>query len=145
MFGPLVTVRPQVISGATSPGQQVCTGNFERSTSSPSMTTSWQIASLTTLGAIEMILRKIGSLDQASFRPFGGSGSLRNASSLPISRNSLTASAPMPSATRSGVPNRLPSTGMSKPVGFSKSRAGPLARKVRSQTSVISSTGDTGT
>ncbi|MNY64536.1 hypothetical protein D3C86_2016660 [compost metagenome] len=77
------------------------------------MTTSWQIASLTTLGAIEMILRKIGSLDQASFSPFGGSGSLRNASSLPISRSSLTASAPMPRATRSGVPNRLPSTGMS--------------------------------
>jgi hypothetical protein len=79
-----------------------------------------------------MILRKIGSFDQASFKPFGGSGSLRNASSLPISRSSLTDSAPMPKATRSGVPNRLPSTGMSKPVGFSNSSAGPLARRVRS-------------
>ncbi|MNG22458.1 hypothetical protein D3C84_1069400 [compost metagenome] len=77
------------------------------------MTTSWHTASLTTFGAIEMILRKIGSFDHASFKPFGGSGSLRNASSLPISRSSLTDSAPMPIATRSGVPNRLPSTGMS--------------------------------
>jgi hypothetical protein len=51
-------------------GQQVCTGNMPRSTSSPSMTTSWQTASLTTLGAIEMILRKIGSFDQASFSPW---------------------------------------------------------------------------
>src|SRR5690606_17592779 len=45
---------------------------------------------------------------------------------------------------RSGVPNRLPSTGMSYPVGFSNSSAGPPRRRVRSQTSVISSTGETG-
>ncbi len=60
-----------------------------------------------------MTFLKIGSLDQASFSPLGGSGSLRKASSLPISRSSETSSAPIPKATRSGVPNRLPSTGMS--------------------------------
>ena len=137
-------VRPQVINGPTSPGQQVCTGSLVRSTSSPSSITSWQGASLTTLGAMASTLRKIGSLLQASFRPLGGSGSLRKASSLPISRSSLTSSAPMPKATRLGVPNRLPSTGMSKPVGFSNSSAGPPLRRVRSQISVISSTGETG-
>ncbi|MCY1177086.1 hypothetical protein D9M73_173820 [compost metagenome] len=113
MFGPRVTVRPQVISGPTSPGQQVCTGSFDRSTASPSSITSWHGPSRSTFGAIDSTFLKIGSFDQASFSPFGGSGSLRKASSLPISRSSPTSSAPMPRATRSGVPNRLPSTGMS--------------------------------
>ena len=144
LFGPLVMVSPQVISGATSPGQQCWIGNLPRSTSSPSSITSWQGASLTTLGAMEMTFLKIGSLLQASFSPFGGSGSLRKASSLPISRSSETSSAPIPRATRLGVPNRLPSTGTSKPVGFSNSSAGPPLRRVRSQISVISRTGDTG-
>ena len=62
-----------------------------------------------------------------SRKPFGGSGSLRKASSLPISRRLSTESAPMPSATRCGVPNRLPSTGMVWPVGRSNSSAGPPA------------------
>lgn len=48
----------------------------------------------------------------ASFRPLGGSGSLRLARTRPISRNSLTSSAPMPKATRRGVPNRLARTGI---------------------------------
>jgi len=51
----------------------------------------------------------------------------------------------MPSATRRGVPNRLPSTGMSWPVGRLNSNAGPPARSTRSQISVISNSGDTGT
>ena len=58
-----------------------------------------------------------------------------------MSRKASTDSAPMPSATRSGVPNRLPSTGMLWPFGFSNSSAGPLARRVRSQISVISRCG----
>ena len=41
MCGPRVTVSPQVISGPTSSGQQVCTGRRARSTSSPSHTISW--------------------------------------------------------------------------------------------------------
>ena len=36
LCGPRVTVRPQVISGPASPGQQVCTGRRARSTSAPS-------------------------------------------------------------------------------------------------------------
>jgi len=44
----------------------------------------------------------------------------------------------MPSATRSGVPNRLASTGTLWPVGFSNSSAGPPRFSVRSQISVIS-------
>ena len=49
--------------------------------------------------------------------PFGGSGSLRNASSLPTSRSAAPADGlrPSRSATRCGVPNRLPSTGIARP------------------------------
>ena len=47
-------------------------------------------------------------------------------------------------ATRFGVPNRLASTGTSEPTGFSNNKAGPPARKVRSQISVISNLGSTG-
>ena len=36
LSGPRVTTSPQVMSGATSSGQQVCTGNRPRSTSVPS-------------------------------------------------------------------------------------------------------------
>ena len=39
--GPRVTVRPQVISGPASPGQQVWIGRRARSTSLPSHTISW--------------------------------------------------------------------------------------------------------
>ena len=49
----------------------------------------------------------------------------------------------MPMATRSGVPNKLASTGVSNPFGFSNKMAGPPARKVRSQISVISRLGST--
>jgi hypothetical protein len=45
---------------------------------------------------------------------------------------------PIPSATRRGVPNKFASTGMLWPAGRLNKIAGPSARKVRSQTSVIS-------
>ena len=52
----------------------------------------------------------------------------------------------MPSATRCGVPNRLPSTGMRDALsGFSNSSAGPPACSTRSQISVISRRGSTST
>ena len=41
-----------------------------------------------------------GSLSNRSRNPFGGSGSFRKASSLPTSRNAVTSSCPIPSATR---------------------------------------------
>jgi hypothetical protein len=65
---------------------------------------------------------------------------------LPVAA-AIVGSAPMamPMATRSGVPNRLASTGMAWPFGFSNSRAGPPARSTRSAISVISSTGSTST
>ena len=55
-----------------------------------------------------------------------------------MSCNASVDSAPIPNATRAVVPNRLPSTGMVWPLGFSNSSAGPPARRVRSQISVIS-------
>ena len=82
------------------------------------------------------------SFSQASIKPFGGSGSFRYASSLPdFAQRLAPIPAPMPIATRRGVPNRLPSTGMVWPLGFSNSSAGPPARNTRSQISVISRSG----
>ena len=75
--GPRVTVRPQVISGPASPGQQVWIGRRPRSTSAPSQTTSWHGADDTTFGAMLSTCFSTGSLSQASFRPLGGSGSFR--------------------------------------------------------------------
>src|SRR5688572_12614425 len=144
--GPRVTVSPHVMSGATSPGQQVCTGSRPRSTSEPSSTISWHGAALTKRGSIASTCFNSGSLSQASFHPFGGSGSLSIASSTPSSRNAFVgsgSSTPMPSATRFTVPNRLPSTGRAYPLGFSNSSAGPPALSTRSQISVISSRGST--
>src|SRR5688500_1125134 len=51
----------------------------------------------------------------------------------------------MPIATRFGVPNRFPSTGMACLLGFSNSTAGPPAFNRRSQISVISRCGSTST
>ena len=90
--------------------------------------------------------RSSGSLSQASFRPLGGSGSLSWASSVPMRRRGAchpsAGSAPMPMATRSGVPKRLASTGMAAGlppvIGRSNSKAGPPARSTRSAISVIS-------
>ena len=52
LCGPRVTVRPQVMSGPASPGQQVCTGKRARSTSAPSHTISWHGADFRSFGAI---------------------------------------------------------------------------------------------
>ena len=54
------------------------------------------------------MLRGVAAVMAArSFSPFGGSGSFRLASTRPTSRSSLTSVAPMPWATRRGVPNRF--------------------------------------
>ncbi len=145
-LGPRVTVSPQVMSGATSPGQQVWTGSRPRSTSAPSRTVSWQGADETTRGAIASTVFSNGSLSHASFQPVGGSGSFNVESSVPSSRSAAAgfpASTPMPSATRFTVPNRLPSTGTACPLGFSNNSAGPPALSTRAQTSVISRRGST--
>src|SRR3989338_389405 len=144
LLGPRVTTSPQVISGATSPGQQCWIGSLPRSTSAPSHTTSWHGSEETTLGDMESTCFNIGHFSQASFSPLGGSGSFRNASSLPTSRNAWVLSSPIPNATRRGVPNRLARTGMLCPAGFSNSNAGPCARSTRSHISVISRCGETG-
>src|SRR6266581_943726 len=146
--GPRVTVNPQVISGPASSGQHVWIGRRARSTSFPSHTTCWHGASEISFGAMCITCLPIGIQRSSTSRnPLGGSGSLRNARSFPISRSasrgSAPGSAPMARATRRVVPNRLPSTGIMWPFGFSNSKAGPPALSTRSQTSVISSFGST--
>ena len=155
LCGPRVTVRPHVISGPASPGQHVCTGRRARSTSAPSHTTSWHGPDERTFGAMSSTFMNTGRVFcHASFRLFGGSGSLRNASRRPISRSASrqsSPSTPIARATRCGVPNRLPSTGIvppsgarNVPTGFSNSSAGPPLLSTRSHSSVISSFGSTG-
>ena len=79
-----------------------------------------------------------------SLNPLGASGSFRAASASPKGRRPRSSDTPIAFATRSGVPNRLPSTGMVWPTGRSKRIAGPPARNTRSQIAVISRCGDTG-
>jgi hypothetical protein len=77
-------------------------------------------------GFIAITVRSIGSMSSASRQPPGGSGWRRKASVSPTAR-SWCGSRSMPQATRSTVPNRLTSTGMSKPVTVSNSTAGPCS------------------
>ena len=143
LCGPWVMTSPQVMSGATSPGQQCWMGRRAKSTSAPSHTTSWQAALRSSLGAMFHRVLTRALMPISSLKPLGASGSLSMASTWPNLRTSLTSATPMPRATRRGVPNRLPSTGMLWPLGFSNSRAGPPARRVRSHRAVISRCGET--
>ena len=147
-FGPCVTTSGQVMSGAGSPGQQVWIGSVARSMSSPVRTISWHGAEPTVLGFIAMTVRTIGSISSASRQPPGGSGWRRKASVSPTARN-CPGSRSMPQATRSTVPNRLTSTGMSERVPSgrttcSNSTAGPFSASRRVWISVISRCGETG-
>ena len=152
--GPLVTTRPQVISGAGSPGQHDWTGRAVRSIWSPFSTTSCTGAFFTVLGRIDRTVCISGSISIASPRPRGGVGFLRKASSSPTSRNSPAVVRSLPSsvtpmATRFTVPNRLARQGMglivpSGMTGFSNSTAGPPFLSRRVWISVISSTVETG-
>ncbi len=134
--------KPQVINGPASSGQQVWMGRRDRST--VSQVASRQGALRTILGAISSTFLYLGRVLMASLIPLGGSGSFKKASSLPTSAKASVLSSPMPRATRLGVPNKLPSKGISL-FGFSNNNAGPPARKVRSQISVISRFGSTST
>ena len=148
LLGPLVTTSGQVISGAGSPGQQVWIGSRARSMSSPVSTTSCIGPSPTVRGFIARTVLSSGSISIASRQPLGGSGWRRKASVSPTSR-SPSGSRFMPHATRSTVPKRLTSTGMSKrvpssPTTFSNSTAGPSSAMSRVWISVISKWGETG-
>src|SRR2546423_6873943 len=148
LCGPRVTVNPHVMRGPASSGQHVWIGRRARSASFPSHTTCWHGAPETSFGAMCITCLPIGIQRSSTSRnPLGGSGSLRNARSFPtsrsVSRGSAPISPPMARATRRVVPNRLPSTGITWPLGFSNNRAGPPALSTRSHTSVISSFGST--
>ena len=138
-----VVVSPQVISGPASSGQQVWMGQSPRSTSSPSMTFSWQGPRRAVWGAILSTSLTKGSFCHTSPALRGGSGARSEASNCPNSPNTSVESEPSAAAIRPAVPNRLPSTAISLPVGRVNSRAGPSRRRVRRQTSVISNCGST--
>ncbi len=147
LCGPRVIVRPQVISGPASSGQQVWIGRRARSTSLPSQTMSWHAGPRTSCGAISHnAALSSATLLKTSRKPSGGSGSLKSASSAPTSRKAAMSLAPIANATRRVVPKRFASIGIvpPTPIGLSKRMAGPSARKARAHISVISSLGETG-
>ena len=124
-------------------------GNADKSTSSFSMTISWQGGFLTTAGDISHKALSILALESVSFKPLGGSGSFKLANIAPISRNFAVSLAPIPNATRSVVPNKFAKTGKRyfSPfcrTGLSNNKAAPPCRNTRSAISVISKWGDTG-
>ena len=135
LCGPRVTVSPHVMSGPASPGQHVCTGKRARSTSAPSHTTSWHGPDERSFGAMSSTFMNTGRVFcHASLSPFGGSGSFRNASSFPMSRSAVrqsSPSTPIARATRCGVPNRLPSTGIALPPGERRFPLGLLEQQRR--------------
>ena len=144
LCGPRVMVSPQVMSGATSPGQQCWMGSRVKSTSAPVHTTSWQGGRRTLLGAMLHRVLIRSRRPHRSFMPRGGSGSFSAASTSPKARISGKPATPRARATRCGVPNKLASTGMVWPVGFSNNSAGPPERSTRSARAVISRWGETG-
>ena len=128
-----------------SPGQQVCTGSRARSTSSPSQ------HDLLARRAEHRLRRHVEHLHAAAAscprRPSALAAARAPSGTRAACRSRAaprpSSSTPIASATRRGVPNRLPSTGIACPVGRSNSSAGPPAFSTRSQISVISRRGST--
>ena len=76
--GPRVTVRPQVISGPASPGQQVCIGSRARSTSPPSQHDLLARRAERSFGAMSQHLPDDrAACPRRRAGPCGGSGSFR--------------------------------------------------------------------
>ena len=144
LLGPRVITMPQVISRPASSGQQVDIGSVSRSTSGPSITCACQGAFSTCLGITWARRANPGTTSSADCRSSGRLGFLRNASSRPRSNRSCRFSSSSAASIRSSLPNRLPSTGVSKPRGRSNRRAGPLLIRLRRQRAVISWSGDMG-
>ncbi len=111
--GPRVMTRPQVISGPGVLGpagldRQAAEVDLVGRRARPRGTA----AATPTTGRIVHSVLAICNKRPASRRPFGGSGSLRLASTTPMSRSPLTSVAPIAWATRTVVPKRLARTGI---------------------------------
>ena len=93
----------------------------------------------------ELVQLGLGPYDywaiEYAYRPLPAEGQAQALAA--IAARSASDAAPMPRATRAGVPNRLVSTGTRWPSGRSTSSPGPPARSTRSLSAVISSRGDT--
>ena len=147
LFGPRVTVRPQVISGATSPGQQVCIGRRARSTSAPSHTISWHGADERSFGAMLQHLHEDAAACSAT-RPSGPS-----AARAPSGRRAACRFRAAPRPTPRPCPARR--ARRAEQVAEHRHRDGPSASRTaapdrprfstRSQISVISRRGSTST
>src|SRR3954453_15518484 len=140
IFGSFVITAGSVMKGPASPGQQVCTGRRERSTSSPVSTTSCEAPRFTTLGRESAIDFSVFRPRTFSASPCGGCISSTLSSFSPMSSSRST---PKPRHMRRSVPNWLMSSGCLEPFGFSKSNAGPPDLTVRSTISVTSRYGST--
>ncbi len=94
--------------GPPSSGQQIGTGNVEKSTSAPLITVSWHGGRVTVLGGNLATSASRGS--SASF-PIRESGTLRLSSSAMRSPTSSSRTTPSAMAMRRSEPNRLTATG----------------------------------
>ena len=143
--GPRVTTRPQVMSGPASPGQQVWIGRRAeidvvafpaRSPGRARARRAFGAMSSTCLQQRQLVPR-VAQAPAAARAPSGTRAARRSrAAPRPI------ASAPMPSATRCGVPNRLPSTGIVWPVGLLEQQRRPAAPSARGRRSRSSRAAD---
>ena len=131
LCGPRVTVRPHVISGPASPGQQVWTGRRARSTSLPSHTISWHGADDRSFGAMSQhlhehrarVLPRVLQALAAARAPSGTRAACRFRAAPSTDRPRAHRPARRAAACRTDC--RAP--GCVWPFGFSNSSAGPPA------------------
>src|SRR5580765_2143087 len=138
LSGSFVNTSGSVMKRPPSSGQHVRIGI---SSSEPSLrTTSWHGASFTVFGNRSLRRLTSGASLSASNSPFGWGGVISSSISCARSSSCFTPSA---RHMRSIDPKTLAATGMSKPVGFSNTSAGPPFGDLhaRSVTAAISRSG----
>ena len=159
LFGPRVTVRPHVTSGPASPGQQVWIGRRVRSTSLPSHTISWHGGELTVFGAMShtafasdssfarvlQTLRRLRFLQRGQqpsdvAQRFERGGIAEQAGIVRALRVRFDTHAERHPPRRA---EQVGEHGNRVPGRASNSNAGPPERNTRSESSVISRTGET--
>ena len=135
--GARVITMGQVMSGPASPGQQVCTGSWDKSGGASAQA----LGAETNFGRDCRAARAAGNSLPASAMDRGGCGERIQAMNAP-SRSRSAGTVPSPAATRSRVPNRLAITGKveGRPAAIARSKrsTGPPVAMTRRCTSVIS-------
>ena len=142
--GSLVITRPRVRMRPPSPGQGRSSGRASRFTASP-LNTCWRQGGVRSRSGRALSTSSSTEPKRTASRaPLGGRGCCSSARRSPRASSSSGRSIPMLQSTRSWVPIRLIATGISLPITFSKSRAGPPQLSTRSAIAASSRSGSTG-